>query len=214
MEEGKTDHMNEQFQTQATRRETSDQKKSKLPLIIAAVVLLVLGGGAFYFLRSGSESEPVEIVNEEVEVPTSAPIPTDEPEVEIQRDSVTIQILNGSGVSGEAGYFQGILANLGYKDIEIGNASGDDKVETTVTFSEDLAESVVKELTKKLEDTYKDVNVKTSGSTKFDVEIVVGLRKGQSAPTQVPTKAPTATPAKDLTPTTTPTPTATLTPSA
>lgn len=121
------------------------------------------------------------------------------------KGDVSVSILNGSGITGEAAYLQTQLENLGYSDIKVGNASSQDASTTTVVFSKDLADSVVTEITQKLDSIYQNVKSSTSSSATTDVVITTGLRKGA-------TPKPSATPAATTEASSTPTPTPTATP--
>lgn len=202
-------------------RVNQSSPKSKAPLVIFIVLLLVaLGFGAWFMFFRNTSEEPedtntTEIVNDtqtiEESFPTEEPTPTVK---EVDRSEITIQVLNGSGITGEAGYLQGVLASLGYDEIKTGNASKQNLETTTVSYSEDIDEAIQKEITGKLKDVYKKVEEKTSSAQKdYDVIITVGLRKNQTAPTAVPTKAvtPTVKPTGSVTPTSTTTPTPSIT---
>jgi len=121
----------------------------------------------------------------------------------VAKAEVTIQIQNGTGITGEASYLQGILKSLGYSDIKTGNAATQDATTTSITFKSSLSQAVVDEITTKLKTLYDKVETKTSSSTTYDVVIVTGLRKGATAKpsatatstsTSTPTSSPSATP--------------------
>jgi hypothetical protein len=103
---------------------------------------------------------------------------------------------------------QGELEDLGYSNIEVGNASSQDYEETRVTFSSSLDDAIVDEITELLEDTYQDVSVDTSSSQDVDVSIITGLRIGQTArPEETATPEPTTSPTPTSSPTASPSPT-------
>ena len=163
-------------------------------VIFALVLLLLVGGGIFLFSRGSkegtSEISPTPTV-EGLSNPTSTPTITTTPSPADKSD-VSIEIQNGTGITGEAAYLQGILKSLGYSDIKVGNADAENHETTTVTFAKSLSSSVVDEINKKLESTYKDVETKTSSTQKTDVLIVTGLKKG-ATPKPTTTATPTAT---------------------
>lgn len=181
------------------------EKSSKAGLIILIVVAL-LGIGIFFLTKRAGERE---IAPTETPAVTSSPAPTASAEP-VDREEVTIEVQNGTGISGEAAYLQGQLRNLGYTDITVGNASNQDNETTTVTFKSDLNQGVVDEITAKLKELYQDVDVKTSSTQTKDVVIITGLRKGQTAKpsaTATPAASPTSSPTGSPTATPTPTPT-------
>lgn len=182
------------------------QKGNKLPFVILGVVILLAVGGIFFLTRGSKEqAQPTETPQEEV---TESPIPTASPEID--RSKVQIEVDNGTGITGEAAYLQGVLRSLGYTNVKVGNASSQNSTTTTVTFNSSVASGVVDELTAKLQEVYKDVTTKTSSSLSVDVLVVTGLRKGQT-PKPSATAAPSASPTPTSTGSATPTPTPTST---
>lgn len=192
------------------------RKKSKLPLIIVAVigVLLILGVGGWFVMQSSSEGDleasptPASFNSGstlQTPQPTSTPAATATATPKaVDKSKVTIEIQNGTGTPGDAGYVKTELEKLGYKEIETGNATDQGVTTTTVTFDKALSETVVTELTTKLEALFTEVTTKKStvtGSTQ--VKIVTGTKK---AKTTTATKSPsaTATAKASATPTATP----------
>lgn len=181
--------------------------------IIIFLGLAILGVIAFLVFKGvgGGEATPTETPSVESISGSSSDTlgstdtsesPSPEP---VDKADVSIKVENGTGIAGEAGYLQGILANMGYTKIEVGNADSDDNSATQVTFSADLSQAVIDEITKKLESLYESVKTKTSSTqTSSDVIITTGLRKG-STPKPAATNAPAATSAATSSPTPSPT---------
>lgn len=179
--------------------------------ILIFIALLILGGlGIFFFTKSENEAVPTPtpsfnvtpINNETTPAPTKSPEP-------VKKDDVSIEIQNGTGITGEAAFLQTKLKALGYTDIKVGNASSTDNTITTVTFSKTLSQTVQDEIKTELEKIYKEVTVKTSSTQKSDVVIVTGLRSGQttkpvSSTTPRPSASASATPKVTSTPTSIP----------
>ncbi len=159
--------------------------------VIGFLVFKGVGGSA-----SPTATPSVESISGSTQGSSTEATPTPAP---VDKSTVSIKVENGTGIAGEAGYLQGILANLGYTKIEVGNADSQDNTSTQVTFSADLAQQVIDEITKKLNSAYQDVKTVTSSTkTSNDVVIITGLRKGATpkpATTDTPTASPTATPA-------------------
>jgi len=179
-----------------------EEKGSKKGLKILVIVIVIFIAGAAYYLLSGPS------IDREIEVtPTPArevsPTPTLMVE-EVVRDEITINILNGTGISGAAGDLRDELEGLGYSNIEVGNAKSQDYQSTEVTFGSTVPGAVRDEITASLSSIYKDVEVSSGSLDEGDVEIITGYPKGHTA---TPTDAPesTATPTTELTGTTTPT---------
>ena len=177
--------------------------------LFVVIGLLILGGGGIYFFSRGAKEE------ETLPSPTVGGVETSTPEstptaTPANKKDISIEVQNGTGISGEAVYLQGVLKTLGYSDIKAGNAESQDAAKTTVTFGKSVSQAIKDEITKKLEEVYKDVDVKTSSTQSVDVLIVTGLRKGATAKpsptaTPKPTSSPTASPSATPTPTPTPT---------
>jgi len=180
-------------------------KKRKIPaiVILIGVILIAILGIVFILKSRGESTETIEAPEDSLSAPaTVTPTPTTS---QINRDEVSIEILNGTGIAKEASFLQGKLGNLGYTKIETSNSSNQGGTDTIVTFGDDVLEGVVEEIMGELEDIYKKVVKKTSSTISTDIQIVTGLRVGQTLPSQTPTAGPTDTP--------TPTPTgATTTP--
>ncbi|BCX14676.1 MAG: hypothetical protein KatS3mg088_359 [Patescibacteria group bacterium] len=185
------------------QRQYSKGSKKTVGLVLLLISLVLIGGAVVYFLslkkndnsqKQGTISEtPVPIVVEENM--ESSPTPTITPVVD--KKVISIQVLNGTGIVGEAAYLQGKLEDLGYTSVKIGNATKQDYESTVVTFSPDLDPAVVEEITKELEKIYSKIETKKSSSISGDVEIITGLRSGQTpkvSSTSTPKPTVTSTP--------------------
>jgi len=188
--------------------QSKTKKKTNILVFIILGILILVGGIIFFVTKGNKESELVSPTPTSEGIVINTPSATETPEP-IDKVDVAIEILNGTGISGEAGYLQGKLRDLGYTDIEVGNADDQDQTVTTVTFSVDLDETNKNEIQAELEKLYEDVSVKTSSSISFDVSIVTGLKKGAT-----PKPSATATPEPSATSTATASPTASPSPSA
>ena len=197
------------------------QKNSNSKWLIIFIILLILGGaGVFFFTKSANQVVPTPTPSFNVtpieNKATSTPVATKSPEP-VKKDDVSIEIKNGTGITGEAKLLSDKLKVLGYKDITAGNADKTDYTETVVTFSKTLSQTVQDEIKKELEGFYKEVSVKTSSTQSKDVSIITGLRGSQTtkpASTTSPVSS-SATPKATSTPsaTSSATPKATSTPS-
>ncbi len=194
----------------------------KIFLILALIVIIIVAGVLFFLSRSSEENTTpeeteFETVNFEQQE-TSSPTPTPEP---IQRSEIKIEVLNGTGIAKQAAFLQEKLEELGYEQIETGNADDQQQEETTITVSPNIPNQVRQEIFDELETIYKRVNTSTKSLTDVDIQIIVGLRKEQELPTPTPTSSekpqptPTDTDAEESptpTPTSSPTPTPTTSP--
>ncbi len=167
---------------------------------VILIVIVAAGIGGFFILKGSTESidstpSPAPLTEEPVEEATPSPSPK-----AVKKDEVKIEVLNGTGISGEAAFLVNQLKALGYTEITAGNADSQDQTKTTVTFSATLDTTIKDEITKKLKDLYKEVEVKTGKvSGGKDISIVTGLRKG--AATAKPSASGTPRPSTSPTPT-------------
>ena len=163
--------------------------------VIGFLVFKGIGGDS----ASPTATPSVESISGSETVVTETPSP--EP---VDKETVSIKVENGTGIAGEAGFLQGILASLGFTKIEVGNADSSDNTETQVTFSADLSQAVIDEITKKLESVYETVRTKTSSSqTSNDVIITTGLKKG-ATPKPAVEESPIASSSPSPSPTSSP----------
>lgn len=159
-------------------QQKTKKKSNALGFIVLGIVILV--GGIIFFVTKGKNESEMVSPTPTGGITINTPSVTQTPEA-VDKEEVTIEVLNGTGTTGDASYLQGKLKSLGYTEIETGNADEQDQTITTVTFSDTLDEENKKEIQEELESLYEDVTVKTSSSLDFDVSIVTGLKKGQTA---------------------------------
>jgi|EPASupsiteSAE347_1022098.scaffolds.fasta_scaffold01178_13 hypothetical protein len=159
-------------------QQKTKKKSNALGFIVLGIVILV--GGIIFFVTKGKNESEMVSPTPTGGITINTPSATQTPEA-VDKEEVTIEVLNGTGTTGDASYLQGKLKSLGYTEIETGNADEQDQTITTVTFSDTLDEENKKEIQEELESLYEDVTVKTSSSLDFDVSIVTGLKKGQTA---------------------------------
>lgn len=157
------------------------EKTNYLWIIIPTALLIgaLVGGLITYFsglskLNSqNSVSTPIASATPEVK---STATPT--PKSEIDRSTLKLQVLNGSGVSGLAGKAKTYLEGLGYKDVVVGNASVSNLTETTVSVKDskkELLEAVVADLSKNYKVATKTDILPTS--SKYDFVITLGSKQ-------------------------------------
>ena len=185
------------------------KKKSNVLVFIILGIVILVGGIIFFVTKGNKESELVSPTPTSEGIIINTPSATETP-TPVEKADVAIEVLNGTGISGEASYLQDKLKVLGYSDIEAGNADEQNQTITTVTFSGTIDEANKALIQTELEKLYEDVTVKTSSSISVDVSIVTGLKKGATAKpsaTATPKATVTATPTATATGTASPVPT-------
>lgn len=180
-----------------------EKKSRKFPKWILAVigVLIIVGGGVWFLLQTPgtdeiADNEPTPVGNTlsafATPDPTDAPEPTEAPEPE-DKSKLVVEVLNGTGIPGEASFLQAKLEDLGFEDIEAANADDQDETLTTVTFDRKLSPALVDEIKEFLEEIYSGVKVKKASLTSTDIRITTGPRGNATKATPKTTAAPTST---------------------
>jgi len=112
-------------------------------LIILLLSSLILSGIFFYRSRTKLKNEPEATPAPVVETsPTPEAAPSPMPDTEVKLSDYSVQILNGSGLAGEAGFVEKILATEGFDKIDTGNADSYDYTDTQVELKENTPETV------------------------------------------------------------------------
>jgi uncharacterized protein HemX len=190
------------------------RKKGKkiLAIILLLAAVILIAGALFYFLgqkkQAETQSSPTPNSGLYVTSETPIPVPNQTSEPVADKKAVSISILNGTGIAGEASYLQGKLRALGYEDVTPANASNQNNTITTLQYLDTLPRSILDEITGELQKTYQDVTTSKSSSLDVDLQITTGLRKGATAkPSLVPTASPSPSPvaSPSVTPSSSPT---------
>lgn len=92
----------------------------------------------------------------------------------VSKEGLTTQVLNGSGITGQAAKVKTQLTGLGFTDIETGNATGISTEETIVVFSDKVGQTIQDEVKTELERTYSEVSVEQATVFQFDIAITTG----------------------------------------
>lgn len=180
--------------------QTAATKKSKLPIIIIAVVLLVvLAGGFFIFSHKGKPSEKPQVAAATTVAPTPSPTPTPT----INKQSVKIQVLNGTGTPGQAAKVAVTLKNAGYNMDNIKTGNADNNVPNSTIAAKAGFESTAGDIKTVLSSEYPDITVDTSLSSDSAFDIIITIGGAKYVP---PTSTPTPTPTTTAIPTPTPKP--------
>lgn len=123
---------------------TRESKGIRLPKeLILFVVIFLVTFGLFYFIansKNGGISLP--IMASPTETPTPSPTevpPTPTPTIEVDRATVKVQVLNGTGVAGQASSIRTILEKAGYEGITTGNAERYDYEQSEVQIRKEKA---------------------------------------------------------------------------
>ncbi len=100
-------------------------------------------------------------------------------EVAVDLTQISVQVLNGSGKSGEAGKVKELLIAEGFKSIEVGNADKSNYTGVEVSHKEEVAKSVMDVIEKALGGDYEatESGELLTQESKYDIVVVVGKGK-------------------------------------
>lgn len=164
------------------------QKKSKLwiILVILFVVIATVGGGLYYFRTKAVE----EVAKEDKTNASLNPTPSQTPvviesspasesaTVKIDLSKYKIQVLNGSGVKGEASKVKDILEKEQFVVQDIDNADSPNYEKTIVRAKKDVQKEYLDTLKKLLGKTYiLDLEEDLEESASVDVIVIIGSSK-------------------------------------
>lgn len=142
----------------------------KIAIILAVCIFLVAGlliSSKKIFNRNTDYVSPVV---ENIPQNTPTPIPT------INIDSLKIQVLNGSGITGEATKVSTLLSQNKFKVANTGNAPNYDFVKTEIKVKNTISSTVTDLLIKSLENQYVSTisAIKLDDSDEYDIKITTG----------------------------------------
>ena len=169
--------------------EKSDGKKN-IFIIIGVVIAAILVVGGIILLRQPQKSEsPKTSVIEE-----STPSPTEKPKID--RETVKIQVLNGTGTPGQAGTAVDALKKAGFNEenIKAENAPDFDHAVTTVSAKAGFKD-VANDIKTALDEIFDSVEIDSSvldGESEFDIVVITGGKKFEEKKTS-PAPSPTGT---------------------
>lgn len=158
-----------------------EPKSGPGPLVIIIPGIFLLGallGGIFFYQGSISSKVSTTPVAEQTIAGNPTPTPTPKP-TEVDLTKYPINVLNGSGIKGEAGKVQDILEKAGFKISATGNASNYSYTETVIQVKSTVEEGFVTKLRESLGKSYKvAAKIQSLGdASKDEVVIIIGSTK-------------------------------------
>ncbi len=146
--------------------------------VITALIVGFIAGGVYVYISGVSNIKtetdmptPTPIAEESMApVQTASPSPT--PTVKL--DTLSVNVLNGSGVIGAAGKVKASLEAGGFKVSGTGNAANYNFKDTTIQVKVGTPQAVVDALKKALKEYVVEVGDELPASSKFDVVVTAG----------------------------------------
>lgn len=168
-----------------TTKEVEKSSGSNLGSIFIVLVILLLlglaGGGIYYYRTKIVKSPPkTEPSTTQADQPTSTPTSTPSTE-EVDYTKYSLRVLNGSGVTGEAGRVAKLFEEFKFKEVTTGNADKSDFTTTTVSLKADVPETAFEVIKDTLSESYtvEKSQDNLEASSPYDVVVTVGTKKSE-----------------------------------
>lgn len=156
----------------------SVHKKSAMPGVLlwalGVIIIVVAIGAAIIGISRGSLKMP-SLAAKPTPTPTAAPMPTATPTPVVDKTTLKIEVLNGSGTAGMAGKMKTLLEEKGYTVVGTGNAKSYEYAQTEIQVTAEH-EAFISVLTSDLSGSY---TVGSSAATlkstlPYNVVVIVG----------------------------------------
>lgn len=185
VEEPAEDEFQEELATEPeSKEEQTNKPKSNKGLFMALAITLVVGGaltGGILYSRSAITNQDIRSkASQAVESPTPTPTPTAEvtptPE-EIDLSKYKLQVLNGSGIAGQAGAVDELLQAEGFAESDMDNADSYDYEKTEIQLKADTPKALYDTIERALNSDYTVTLGKAlEDDSLFDAVIIVGQK--------------------------------------
>jgi len=185
----------------------SSKKKKTAVMIGIVFVVAALVGGIFMLRQPKDTGQTKGVVVENKE-----PSPTEKPKID--KNSVKVQVLNGTGTPGQAGIVVEALKTAGYNadNIKTANAEEFNNTVTTITAKNGF-DDVTNDIKDALKATYDEIKIDSTyldEDSEFDIVFTTGGEKfEETTPTPIMSLTESPTPTTTLTPSPTSSPTPT-----
>jgi len=157
------------------------EKRFSMGRLLLFILIVVVSAGVFFtgmiLYQSNRENftmANVPFLTEPTPTPTVVLSPTPSPTPELVFSDYSVQVLNGSGISGVAGSVATLLENEGFEGVDVGNAEDQDYEETEIQMKEDVPSEMFDELAKILSTYTLIEGAELEDDGEYDIVIVVG----------------------------------------
>jgi len=166
--------MIDQYQTLQPKKQ-----KSKIGLILGPLAIIIVLVVVYFLSRQATEKVYKNF--KPIEPDTSATIapPTAAPEVTVDPKQYSISILNGSGITGQAGQFKTLLEEKGFDIKSTANADKEDYTEVQISDKKTVSQNFTNELKKIISSSFtvSDTIEELSEDVATDIEIITAPEK-------------------------------------
>lgn len=169
--------------------EPEESSGSKTKIAMAVVGLLIIAGlavGGYFLYNLRKEKPSKETIQTEKPQESTSTSDTKKEEStatksakkqeKINLADYSVQILNGSGIAGEAGVVKDLLKDKGFENFETGNADSYDYTDTEVSLKADISSEVFDSIKGSLESYSVIVGDELAKDSTFDIVVVVGQK--------------------------------------
>lgn len=167
--------------TEEPEEETGGKSMRNQYLLLAICIIILACAIGYLLLWSNTISNPWFKTSEStkpkptsVTTPsaTSKPSPTAEPLMD--KSNIKIEILNGSGIEGQAGKLSNFLQEAGYSNVTTGNTDNSEE-RTTIVYNKLLPKDLLTDITDAVKNDLPDPTLQVaSQSSEYDVKITTG----------------------------------------
>jgi hypothetical protein len=151
------------------------QKNYMWPVLFIFLIAIVLMAGVFAYKRGAFKGVKLNVASL-TPTPTASPEPTKAVVIDLAK--YEIEILNGSGIDGEASRQKTSLEAAGFTVSSVGNADNSDYTDTILEAKSDVDADFIAKLKSTLSDTFTAVSTQTlSSDFAVPVEVILGTKK-------------------------------------
>lgn len=166
-------HSNNRTGSQIIEKSKNNKRTFLLLLILVFIVAYLM-----FVLNSkntNSKQEKPKTIASKIMPTQIKPLPTATPISKINREEITIQILNGTGKAGTASILSDLLRSKGYANIETGNATNSSFLKTVIRVRK-TQEGLIDTIINDLKPDYKigEKILDLENTSKYDVILIVG----------------------------------------
>ncbi len=171
----KVDNLTEQKEPVMTevesREDAPKNNKKRIWGVLALVLVITLGVGGWLLLSGGDSRDEAPATP----ISTPAPVPTATPAAVIDLSKYSVQVLNGSGVTGLASSIRDIMLAEGFETVDVGNT--DETTKSTIQIKDGTPKEVYEKITTKLSEYSIVDGDKLAVGDEYDVIVIIGSKE-------------------------------------
>lgn len=164
------DFLNQETQMSQNNQKSFLQKNIWLILLVSLLLIGFIVGALYFRFKFTSKINEKEVTTVTTAVIVS-PTPQAPQLIKVSKEEMEIQVLNGSGIAGQAGKVKEQLEALGYKNIQTGNAEVNEEETTVILFKTSVASESAQEIIEGVKKVVKEVTQESTESAGVDVLI-------------------------------------------